>query len=87
MHGKRTSRRPGSYVNGRSRSRQAAGVPGSVHGELRTAAARKVLADLVRRAKGGRDTLVYGSRATEIGDVAVLERLLRRRLSTAMHAN
>ncbi|MFL5606178.1 MAG: DUF488 domain-containing protein [Gemmatimonadaceae bacterium] len=56
-------------------------------GELRAAAARVVLADLVRRARRGRVTLVYGSRATAISDVAVLERLLRRRLRTATRAH
>lgn len=48
-------------------------------GELRTAAAKAILADLVRRARRGRVTLVYGSRDAEISDVAVLERVLRRR--------
>jgi uncharacterized protein YeaO (DUF488 family) len=41
-----------------------------------------ILADLVRRARRGRVTLVYGSRAAEISDVAVLERVLRRRVRT-----
>jgi uncharacterized protein YeaO (DUF488 family) len=50
--------------------------------ELRTTAARVVLADLARRAKRGRVTLVYGSRAAEISDVAVLERILLRLRST-----
>jgi uncharacterized protein YeaO (DUF488 family) len=50
--------------------------------ELRTARARMILADLVRRARRGRVTLVYGSRATEISDVAVLERMLKRRVRT-----
>jgi uncharacterized protein YeaO (DUF488 family) len=54
--------------------------------ELRAAAPRVVLADLVRRARRGRVTLVYGSRDAAISDVAVLERLLRRRLRTATHA-
>ena len=53
--------------------------------ELRTAAARVVLDDLVRRAKRGRVTLVYGSRAAEISDVAVLEKLLQRRVRSARH--
>ena len=48
--------------------------------ELRTRAAKMVLADLARRAQNGRVTLVYGSRAAEISDVAVLERVLRRRV-------
>ena len=53
--------------------------------ELRAAAARVVLDDLVRRAKHGRVTLVYGSRAEEISDVAVLEKLLQRRVRLATH--
>jgi uncharacterized protein YeaO (DUF488 family) len=53
--------------------------------ELRAAAARVVLDDLVRRAKRGRVTLVYASRAAEISDVAVLEKLLRRRVRSATH--
>ena len=51
--------------------------------ELRTAAARMILTNLVRRAQRGRVTLVYGSRAAEISDVAVLERMLRRRVRAA----
>jgi uncharacterized protein YeaO (DUF488 family) len=51
--------------------------------ELRAAEAKSVLADLVRRAQRGRVTLVYGSRAAQISDVAVLEPLLRRRVQTA----
>jgi uncharacterized protein YeaO (DUF488 family) len=51
--------------------------------ELRGAEAKLVLAGLVRRARRGRVTLVYGSRAAQISDVAVLERLLSRRLGTA----
>jgi uncharacterized protein YeaO (DUF488 family) len=51
--------------------------------ELRGAEAKLVLAGLVRRARRGRVTLVYGSRAAQISDVAVLERLLSRRLRTA----
>jgi hypothetical protein len=42
-----------------------------------------ILADLARRGRRGRVTLVYGSRAAEISDVAVLERMLRRRVRTA----
>ena len=42
-----------------------------------------ILADLVRRAQRGRVTLVYGSRAAEISDVAVLERMLKRRVRAA----
>ena len=48
--------------------------------ELRTSAAQTVLDDLTRRAKRGRVTLVYASKAADISDVAVLERLLTRRL-------
>ncbi len=51
--------------------------------ELRGAEAKPVLAGLVRRARRGRVTLVYGSRAAQISDVAVLERLWSRRLRTA----
>jgi uncharacterized protein YeaO (DUF488 family) len=48
--------------------------------ELRARGAQTVLDDLVRRARRGRVTLVYASRAAEISDVAVLERKLSRRL-------
>lgn len=51
--------------------------------ELRTHAARVVLDDLVRRAGTGRVTLVYASRAGDISDAAVLERLLGRRAGTS----
>ena len=47
--------------------------------ELRSAAARKVLDELVRRSRRGRVTLVYASRAGEISDAAMLTRLLNRR--------
>lgn len=47
--------------------------------ELRAPAAKAVLDDLVRRGRRGRVTLVYASRAAEISDVAVLERVLARR--------
>lgn len=53
--------------------------------ELRTAAAKKILADLLRRARHGRVTLVYGSRDAEISDVAVLRRMLSRHAGTAHH--
>jgi uncharacterized protein YeaO (DUF488 family) len=49
--------------------------------ELRTPDAKAVLEDLTRRAKRGRVTLVYASRAAEISDVAVLERILQKPLS------
>jgi uncharacterized protein YeaO (DUF488 family) len=48
--------------------------------ELRVPAAKAVLDDLARRAKRGRVTLIYGSRAAEISDVAVIEQKLLRRL-------
>jgi uncharacterized protein YeaO (DUF488 family) len=48
--------------------------------ELRAPAAQAVLDDLARRARRGRVTLVYASRAADISDVAVLERLLIRRV-------
>jgi uncharacterized protein YeaO (DUF488 family) len=47
--------------------------------ELRAPASRAILNDLARRAKRGRVTLVYASRAAEISDVAVLERILKKR--------
>ena len=53
--------------------------------ELRTAAAKMILADLLRRARHGRVTLVYGSRDAEISDVAVLRRMLSRHAGTANH--
>ena len=51
--------------------------------ELKAPAARAAIADLVRRARQGRVTLVYASRDREFSDVAVLEPLLRRRLKSA----
>jgi uncharacterized protein YeaO (DUF488 family) len=51
--------------------------------ELRATKAKVVLADLARRARRGRVTLVYGSRAAEISDVAVLEAKLKKRVLTA----
>jgi uncharacterized protein YeaO (DUF488 family) len=48
--------------------------------ELRSPDAKAVLDNLARRAKRGRVTLVYASRDSEISDVAVIERILRRRL-------
>jgi uncharacterized protein YeaO (DUF488 family) len=47
--------------------------------ELSGAAAKKTLDELVRRARRGRVTLVYASRAGDISDAAVLVRLLSRR--------
>lgn len=55
--------------------------------ELRAAAAKAVLDDLVRRAKRGRVTLVYSSHAADISDVAVLEKLLVRRVKAAKHTS
>jgi uncharacterized protein YeaO (DUF488 family) len=51
--------------------------------ELRAPAAQAVLDDLARRARRGRVTLVYASRAADLSDVAVLERLLIRRVKAA----
>jgi len=48
--------------------------------ELRSPDAKAVLDNLAMRAKRGRVTLVYASRDSEISDVAVIERILRRRL-------
>lgn len=48
--------------------------------ELRSASAVKVLDSLARRAKRGRVTLVYASRAGDLSDAAVLKRILSRRL-------
>lgn len=48
--------------------------------ELRGAAAKRVLDELVRRARRGRVTLVYAARAGDISDAAVLMRLLNRRM-------
>jgi len=48
--------------------------------ELRTASAKRVLDSLVRRARRGRVTLVYASRAGDLSDAAVLKRILNRRL-------
>jgi uncharacterized protein YeaO (DUF488 family) len=52
--------------------------------ELRGAAAKKTLDELVRRASRGRVTLVYASRAGDISDAAVLTRLLNRRARVLM---
>jgi uncharacterized protein YeaO (DUF488 family) len=48
--------------------------------ELRAPRAKAVLDELLRRARRGRVTLIYGSRAAEISDVAVLEQKILRRL-------
>src|SRR5579864_5807059 len=48
--------------------------------ELRAPAAKAVLDTLVRRAKRGRVTLVYASKAADISDVVVLEKLISRRV-------
>lgn len=55
--------------------------------ELKATAAKAVLDDLVRRAKRGRVTLVYSSHAADISDVAVLEKLLARRVTAAKRAS
>jgi uncharacterized protein YeaO (DUF488 family) len=49
--------------------------------ELRAPEAKAVLDNLVKRAARGRVTLVYASRDSEISDVVVVERALRRRLN------
>ena len=51
--------------------------------ELSTPEAKAVLADLVRRARTGRVTLVYSSHAADISNAAALERMLKRRVATA----
>ncbi|HEU4563693.1 MAG TPA: DUF488 family protein [Gemmatimonadaceae bacterium] len=51
--------------------------------ELKAPEEAAVLDELARRAKRGRVTLVYGSRAGEISNAAVLERLLNRRVKPA----
>lgn len=55
--------------------------------ELQSAEAQAVLDDLARRARRGRVTLVYGARAGEISDAAVLEELLSRRVKRARAAS
>lgn len=49
--------------------------------ELATPEAKAALADLVRRARGGRVTLVYSSHAGDISNAAALERMLERRVA------
>lgn len=49
--------------------------------ELATPEAKAALADLVRRARGGRVTLVYSSHAGDISNAAALERMLKRRVA------
>jgi uncharacterized protein YeaO (DUF488 family) len=51
--------------------------------ELKAPAAKEVLNALVRRAMRARVTLVYSSHAADISDVAVLEKLLSRRVKKA----
>ena len=51
--------------------------------ELATPEAKAALADLVRRARGGRVTLVYSSHAGDISNAAALERMLKRRVGAA----
>jgi uncharacterized protein YeaO (DUF488 family) len=55
--------------------------------ELRTAAARAILDDLVRRAKRGRVTLVYASHAGDISNAALLEKLLNARIKRSAAAS
>lgn len=54
--------------------------------ELKHPEARAVLADLRRRARRGRVTLVYSSHAGEISNAAALERLLAPRRTPRRHA-
>ena len=49
--------------------------------ELATREAKAVLADLVRRARTGRVTLLYSSHAADISNAAALERMLKRRIA------
>jgi uncharacterized protein YeaO (DUF488 family) len=51
--------------------------------ELSTAGAKAALADLVRRARRGRVTLVYSSHAGDISNAAALARIINRRLKRA----
>ena len=55
--------------------------------ELRSSAAKAILDSLARRAKRGRVTLVYASHDSEISDVAVIERKLRRRLQATSRSS
>ena len=50
--------------------------------ELVTPEAKAVLADLARRARAGRVTLVYSSHAADISNAAALERMLKRRVAS-----
>lgn len=51
--------------------------------ELKSAEAGAVLDSLIQRGKRGRVTLVFASNAAEISDVAVLEKLLNRRIKAS----
>lgn len=51
--------------------------------ELSAPEAKAALADLVRRARAGRVTLVYSSHAADISNAAALERMLKRRVAAA----
>lgn len=51
--------------------------------EIKRPEARAVLDALVARAKQSRVTLLFSSKAADISNAAVLERLLNRRLKTA----
>jgi uncharacterized protein YeaO (DUF488 family) len=54
--------------------------------ELRGPGARAAVDDLVRRAKRGRVTLVFASKAADISNAAVLKQLLNRRVKAARAA-
>jgi uncharacterized protein YeaO (DUF488 family) len=49
--------------------------------ELATPQAKATLAELARRARSGRVTLVYASHAGDISNAAALERMLKRRVA------
>jgi uncharacterized protein YeaO (DUF488 family) len=55
--------------------------------ELSAPVAKSVLDKLARRAKSGRVTLVYSSRAGDISNAAVLARLLNQRVKRARASN
>lgn len=51
--------------------------------ELASPEAKRMLADLARRARTRRVTLVYSSHAADISNAAALERMLKRRVAAA----
>lgn len=51
--------------------------------ELTSPEAKRTLADLARRARTRRVTLVYSSNAADISNAAALERMLKRRIAAA----